>query len=54
MNNEKLIEKVDETIEKVCNEIQKKTAIDEDYADTVKALASLLEARAKLKEIASY
>lgn len=43
-----LVGKVDSTIESVCECIHKEDMPPEAYADTVKALAALVEARAKL------
>lgn len=39
---------VDETIENVCKRIKERHMLNDDYADMVKALAALVEARAKL------
>ncbi len=39
---------VDSTIEEVCKKIQENETVPEYYADTVKALALLIEARALL------
>ncbi len=43
-----IIEEVDKTIKSVCETVQDKNMIPGQYADTVKALATLIEARAKL------
>ena len=45
---EVLIEKVDETIKSVCEKVQGNDLCPSEYADTIKALATLVEARAKL------
>ena len=45
---ELMIEKVDEAIKCVCDKVIEKNISLGEYADTVKALASLVEARAKL------
>lgn len=43
-----VIECVDETIKNVCKVIDKREVMPDFYADTVKALAALVEVRAKL------
>lgn len=43
-----LVDKVDKTIESICESIQSKDMVPGECADTVKALAALVEARAKL------
>ncbi len=40
---------VDETIKQVCENIQENDLLIEDYLETVKALALLVQARASLK-----
>lgn len=44
----KLVEKVDETINEVCDVVKERDVQQEAYTDIVKALAALVEARAKL------
>lgn len=48
MKKHKLAETVDETIESVCDTVKKRELCQGEYADTVKALAALVEARAQL------
>lgn len=48
MNEQEVTSKVDECIISVCNKIQNDGIAPEEYGDTVKALAALVEARAKL------
>ena len=43
-----LVDEVDKTIKSVCETIQSKDVIPGERADTVKALAALVEARAEL------
>ncbi len=43
-----IVKEIDKTVKDVCEKIQKKEALYEDYADIVKALALLVEARARL------
>ena len=43
-----LVDEIDKTIKSVCEAIQGKSMILGGHADTVKALAALVEARAKL------
>lgn len=43
-----LIDKVDATIESVCEAVRDKNTLPGEYPDTVKALAALVEARARL------
>lgn len=47
-NQFKLADEVDKTIKSICELIQSKDMAPGEYADTVKALAALVEARAKL------
>lgn len=47
-NQFKLADEVDKTIKSVCETVQSKDLTPGEYADTVKALAALVEARAKL------
>lgn len=46
----KLEDVVDSTIESICERIQKNDMLPEEYADTLKALAALVEARARLNQ----
>lgn len=48
MKKHKLAETVDGTIESVCDAVKKRELCHGEYAETVKALAALVEARAKL------
>lgn len=43
-----LVDEIDKTIKSVCEAVQGKSMILGGHADTVKALATLIEARAKL------
>lgn len=43
-----LVDEVDKTIKSVCETVQSKDMAPGEYTDTVKALAALVEARAKL------
>lgn len=43
-----LVDEVDKTIKSVCETVQSKDMVPGECADTVKALAALVEARAKL------
>lgn len=43
-----LVDKVDETIESVCEKVKRDDLCPGEYADAVKALAALVEARARL------
>ena len=43
-----LLNEVDEVIKSICEKIRKSDCIPEEYADVVKALAELVNARAKL------
>lgn len=48
LKKNKLEENVDEVVESVCENLKKNELCPGEYADTVKALAALVEARAKL------
>lgn len=49
--NEQVTSKVDECIISVCNKVQNNESAPGEYADTVEALAALVEARAKLGQL---
>ena len=48
MNEQEVTSKVDECIISVCNKVQNNELAPGEYADTVEALAALVEARTKL------
>ena len=48
MNEQEVTSKVDECIISVCNKVQNNESAPGEYADTVEALAALVEARTKL------
>lgn len=50
-NEQEVTSKVDECIISVCNKVQNNESAPGEYADTVEALAALVEARAKLGQL---
>lgn len=50
MKKKELTETLDETIEWICEKLKNHIEIDTGYAETVKALALLVEIRSELKE----
>ena len=43
-----IVSEVDKTVKSICKQVQKRDMLPEYYAKTVKALASLVEARAHM------
>lgn len=53
-NKKKVVVCVDATIEAVSNKIQSNDLAPESYSDTIKALAQLVEARARFRNVTAF
>lgn len=53
-NKKKVVACVDATIEAVSNKIQSSDLVPESYSDTIKALAQLVEARARFRNVTTF